>query len=112
MLDNLPGTKIDISVFDKNDKTAASAIPHKALLKLIIYSYRNGCKSFRKIWALSRDNIVEKTLTGDMEIHWTTIVDFISENSEDIVKVFTELLAYSNELELIGGQDLEFVEKP
>ena len=108
MLDDLIGTKIDISVFDKNyknDITGASAIPPSVLLKLIIYGYHNGCKSSRKIWALSRENIIAKALTGDMEIHFTTIADFISENSDDFTRVFTEVLMYCNELELIGGSD-------
>jgi transposase len=108
MLNDLIGTKIDISVFDKNyrnDKTGASAIPPVVLLKLIIYAYRNGCKSSRKIWALSRDNIIAKALTGDMEVHWTTIADFISQSSDDFEKVFSEVLWYCNELKLVGGED-------
>ena len=108
MLDDLIGTKIDISVFDKNytnDQTGASAVPPSVLIKLIIYGYQNGCKSSRKIWALSRENIIAKALTGDMEIHWTTIADFISGNSDDFEKIFTEVLVYCNELALIGGDD-------
>jgi phage anti-repressor protein len=49
--------------------------------------------------------VVAKALTGDMEIHWTTIADFVSANSEDFKKVFTEVLGYCNELELVGGED-------
>jgi transposase len=100
--------KIDISIFDKNyknDQTGASAVPPSVLLKLIIYGYRNGCKSSRKLWALSRQNIIAKALTGDMEIHWTTIADFISENSHDFKEVFTKVLGYCNELQLICGED-------
>jgi transposase len=107
MLDNLLGTKIDISIFDKNyrnDITGASAIPPSALLKLIFYGYYQGRKSSRGIWDLSRHNIIAKALTGDMEIHWTTIADFISGNSEDFKEVFVKVLAYSNELGLIGGE--------
>jgi transposase len=108
MLDTLLGTKIDISIFDKNynnDHTGASAIPPCVLLKLIIYGYYRGHKSSRRIWELSRNNIIAKALTGDMEIHWTTIADFISTNSDGFKKVFTEVLAYCNELELIGGDE-------
>jgi transposase len=108
MLNKLIGTKIDISIFDKNyqnDETGASAVPPSVLLKLIIYGYHNGCKSSRKIWALSRENIIAKALTGDMEIHWTTIADFISKNSQDFTEVFVKVLGYCNELELLGGGD-------
>jgi transposase len=107
MLDEIIGTKIDISVFDrkyKNDLTGASAIPPAALLKLIIYAYSKGCISSRKIMWLNKDNIIAKALTGNMEIHWTTIADFICGNSEDFSKVFEKVLLYCNELGLIGGE--------
>ena len=66
MLDEIIGTKIDISVFDKNynnDKTGASAVPPAALLKLIIYGYSiepsvRGCISSRKLDELNENNIV------------------------------------------------------
>jgi transposase len=108
MLNDLLNGKIDISIFDKNyknDKTGASAVPPSVLLKLIIYAYRNGCKSSRKIWAMSRENIIAKALTGDMEIHWTTIADFISSNSHDFKEIFIKILGYCNELELVSGED-------
>ena len=108
MLNEIIGTKIDISIFDKNyknDQTGASAIPPEVLLKLIIYGYRKGIKSSRGIWELNNNNIVVKALTGDMNIHWTTIADFISMNSEDFKETFALVLFYCNELELIGGTD-------
>jgi hypothetical protein len=40
-----------------------------------------------------------------MEIHRTTIADFISSNSKEFNNTFVEVLAYSNELGLIGGED-------
>ena len=107
MLDQIIGTKIDTSVFDKkykNDLRGASAIPPNVLLKLIIYGYSKGCKSSRQIWELSRNNIIAKALTGDMSIHWTSIADFISGNSEEFHEIFMEVLTYCNELGLIGGE--------
>jgi len=108
MLNEIIGTKIDLSVFDKkyhNDLTGASAVPPSALLKLIIYGYHNGCKSSRKIEELNRNNIIAKALTGDMEIHWTTIADFISGNKEAVKQTFVQVLTYCNELGLIGGEN-------
>ena len=108
MLNELIGTKIDVSNFDnkyRNDKTGASAIPPVILLKLIIYAYKKGIKSSRGIWELNRNNIAAKALTGDMNIHWTKIADFISENSEAFNEVFVQALYYCNELGLIGGED-------
>jgi hypothetical protein len=37
-------------------------------------------------------------------MHWTTISDFISSNSEKFKKVFIETLMYCAELDLIGGE--------
>jgi len=108
MLDEIIGTKIDLSVFDKkykNDLTGASAVPPSVLLKLIIYGYYNGCISSRKIYELNNNNIIAKALTCDMEIHFTTIADFVSGNKEAIKEVFVQVLMYCNELDLIGGTD-------
>jgi transposase len=107
MLDEIINKKIDTSIFDrkyKNDLTGAGAIPPTVLLKLIIYGYSKGRKSSRGIWELNRDNIMAKALTNDMQIHWTTIADFISGNSQEFEAVFMEVLAYCNELGLVGGE--------
>ena len=107
MLNEIIDTKIDTSIFDKkykNDKTGASAIPPAVLLKLVVYAYSKGLLSSREIWALSRENMVAKALTGDMPIHWTTISSFISENSQEFREIFGKVLAYCNELGLIGGE--------
>ena len=107
MLDKIIGTTIDASVFDqkyKNDLTGASAVPPSALLKLIIYGYSKGCKSSRKLSELNSNNIIAKALTGDMEIHFTTIADFISGNSEAFNDIFIKTLIFCNELGLIGGK--------
>ena len=108
MLNELIGTKIDTSKFNenyKNDKTGASAIPPAVLLKLIIFGYYKGQISSRKIWKLNCENMVAKALTGDMDIHWTTIADFISRNGVKFKEVFVKVLVYCNELGLIGGKN-------
>lgn len=108
MLNEIIGTKIELSIFDKkykNDETGASAVPPSVLLKLIFYGYHNGCISSRKIYELNRHNIIAKALTGDMEIHWTTIADFVSGNKKEVEGAFTQVLMYCNELGLIGGED-------
>ena len=107
MLDKLIGTKIDINCYDSNyhnDLTGASAVPPAVLLKLIIYSYSRGCMSSRKISELNSNNIIAKALTGDMQIHFTTIADFIALNGRKFEQTFVEILAYSNELGLIGNE--------
>jgi transposase len=107
MLNEIIGTKIDLSIYDnkyKNDMTGARAVPPSALLKLIFYGYHNGCISSRKIYELNRNNIIAKALTGDMEIHWTTIADFVAGNKEEVKETFSQVLMYCNELGLIGGE--------
>jgi len=107
MLDEIIGTKIDLSIFDRkynNDQTGASAVPPAALLKLVIYGYSKGLNSSREIWGLCRENMVAKALTGNMSIHWTTIASFISGNNQEFEEVFVMILAYCNELKLIGGE--------
>ena len=99
MLDELIGKKIDVSDFNgryKNDLTGASAVPPSVLLKLVLYGYYKGSKSSRKISELNRNNIIAKALTGDMEIHWTTIADFISGSHEEIEEIFVKVLVYCN----------------
>jgi len=108
MLNEIIGTKIDLSAYDKkynNDMTGAGAVPPSALLKLIFYGYNNGCISSRKIYELNNTNIVAKALTGDMSIHWTTIAEFISGNKEAVEETFTQVLMYCGELGLIGGEE-------
>jgi len=108
MLNEIIGTKIDISGFDqnyRNDNTGASAIPPEVIMKLIIYGYHKGQISSRKIWRLGLENVVAKALTGDMNIHWTTIAAFISGNGEKFKEVFVKVLMYCNELGLIGGEN-------
>ena len=107
MLNEIIGKEIDVSIFDqnyKNDLVGASAVPPSVLLKLIIYGYKKGCKSSRKISELNCNNMVAKALTGDMAIHWTTIADFISGNRAGFNDVFVKVLIYCNELGLIGGE--------
>ena len=106
MLDKLIDEKIDISIFDKNyknDKTGAKAIPPRVLMKLIIYGYFKGIKSSRALEELSRNNIIAKALTEDMQPHWTTIAEFISSNEECFKKIFEKVLIYCAELGLVGG---------
>jgi transposase len=108
MLNEIIGTKIDLSVFDKkykNDLTGAGAVPPSVLLKLIFYGYYNGCISSRKLYELNNHNIIAKALTGDMYIHWTTIADFVSGNKEEVKETFVQVLMYCNELGLTGGEN-------
>src|SRR5215469_1185068 len=101
MLNEIINTKIDLSVFDQNyhnDQTGASAIPPEVLLKLVLYGYRNGHISSRSLEWLNQNNITAKALTGDMPIHFTTIANFISGNSEKVQKIFAKVCGLQSEM--------------
>jgi transposase len=107
MLNDLIGKKVDLSIYDmnyKNDMTGARAIPPCVLIKLIIYGYTKGICSSRGIAELSRNNIIGKALSEDMEPHWTTIANFISANGEKFKETFVKVLMYCGELGLIEGR--------
>ena len=109
MNDLIDNNTVDMSVFDenyKNDQTGAKAIPPSALIKLIIFGYRQGVNTSRRLEELSKYNIVAKALACDIEPHWTTIADFISRNSEKFKKVFADILFYCAELGLVAGETL------
>jgi transposase len=106
-LNKLIDNEIDVSEFDseyKNDKTGRPGIDPRTLLKLILYGYSHGMQSSRKIEELSRDNIIAKALTRDIEADHSTIAGFVSGNSEKLKKVFTCVLMVCGELKLIGGE--------
>ena len=108
MLNDILGKEIDISTFDsnyKNDKTGATAIPPLVLIKLIMYGYRKGIISSRRLGELAENNIIAKSLTDNMEPHWTTIAAFVSSHREKLQEIFAQVLMYCNELQLIGGED-------
>ena len=106
-LDKLVDTEIDMSGFAAhyhNDTTGRLAINPAVLLKLVLYGYSKGILSSRKLEDLSKTNIIAKALTDDSEMDHSTIADFVSSNSENIKKVFAEILLVCQELGLIRGE--------
>src|SRR5215469_16439039 len=106
-LSRLLDTKLDLSIFDHkycNDETGATAIEPRILLKIILYCYSMGVISSRKIAKLCENHMIVKALAEDLEPHYTTISNFISSMSEEVTKVFTEVLLVCNELKLLGGK--------
>ena len=106
-LKNLIDSNIDLSIFEnkyKNDETGATAIEPKILLKIILYCYSLGIISSRKIARMCETNIIVKALAEDTEPHYTTISDFVSGMSEEIEKIFVEVLMICGDMGLIGGR--------
>jgi transposase len=99
--------EIDLSVFDlryKNDETGAPAYNPTILLKIILYAYSRGITSSRKIAQCCRENVVFMALSADTQPHFTTIADFISTASEEVIRLFLEVLMVCDELKLIGKE--------
>jgi transposase len=100
-------TKFDLSVFDRkynNDLTGAAAIKPAVLLKIILYCYKTGVISSRKIAEMCKTNMVVKALAEGTEPHYTTVSDFVSGMGGEIGKVFGEVLLVSWGMGLIGGK--------
>jgi transposase len=99
--------EIDLSIFDlryKNDETGAPAYDPAILLKIILYAYSRGITSSRKIAQCCKENVVFMALSADTQPHFTTIADFISTASEEVIRLFLEVLMVCDELKLIGKE--------
>jgi transposase len=106
-LHHLINNEIDLSVFDHrycNDETGAPAYDPAILLKIILYAYSRGIKSSRDIAQCCRENVVFMALSADTQPHFTTIADFISTASEEIIRLFLEVLMVCDEMGLIGKE--------
>src|SRR5215469_11849802 len=106
-LKRLIDEKLDLSIFDQrynNDETGAPAIEPRILLKIILYCYNMGVLSSRNIAKLWKNHMIVKALAEDLEPHYNTISNFVSGMSEEITKLFTEVLLVCDELKLLGGK--------
>jgi transposase len=113
----LPGTfehtlhltidEIDLSGFDaryRNDDAGAPAYDPRVLLKIILFAYSRGVVSSRRIEQLCRENVVMMALSADTQPHWTTIAEFVSSSSEQIVRLFQEVLLVCDSMGLLGKE--------
>ena len=106
-LTRLIDNKLDLSIFDRkynNDYTGAAAIEPRILLKIILYCYSMGIISSRKIAKMCRYNMIVKALAEDLEPHYTTISNFVSGMSDEIEKIFSQVLLVCNGMGLIKGK--------
>jgi len=111
----LPGTfeftlnqvidEIDLSAFDakyQNDATGAPAYDPRILLKIILFAYSRGVIYSRRIEQLCRENVVMMALAADTQPDFTTIADFVSSSSAQIVPLFRQVLLVCDAMGLIG----------
>jgi transposase len=106
-LSYLVDEKLDLSAFESrynNDVTGAPAYDPAILLKIVLFAYSKGIIHSRKIETLCRENVVFMALSADTQPHFTTIADFISSSSEQIVRIFRDVLLVCDEVGLIGRE--------
>lgn len=99
--------EIDLSVFElryRNDETGAPAYDPAILLKIILYAYSRGITRSRAIAQCCKENVIFMALSADTQPHFTTIADFISTASEEIIRLFLEVLMVCDEMKLIGKE--------
>ncbi|TAL29591.1 MAG: transposase [Spirochaetes bacterium] len=98
--------KIDISPLEKrfnNEETGAPAYDPKILLKIVLLAYARGVISSRRIERLCRENVVFKALSAATEPDFTTIAHFIRSMKNEVRQLFSDVLLYCVELDLLGG---------
>lgn len=98
---------LDPSIFDhryNNDDNGRPAYDPAILLKIILLAYSKGVTSSRKIEELCRDNILFIAISANTQPHFTTISNFISSSSEEIEKLFLQVLMVCDNEGLIGKE--------
>ena len=106
-LNHLIDHELDLSSFDaryRNDATGARAYPPATLLKVVLFAYSQGIVSSRAIERACREQVTFIALSGDSAPHFTTIADFVSTSSEDIARVFSQVLFICDSQGLIGRE--------
>jgi transposase len=106
-LNHLLDHELDLSGFDArfcNDQTGAAAYPPAMLLKVVLFAYSQGIVSSRGIEAACRDHVTFIALSGDSRPHFTTLAGFVSTLSDDIARIFTQILYLCDWQGLIGRE--------
>lgn len=96
---------IDLMPFEAryaNDETGRLAYDPSVLLKIVLYGYYKGIVSSRKLAEACERHVVFMALSADSRPHFTTIADFIAQMHQEVAGVFTDVLMYAAELNLIG----------
>ncbi len=99
--------ELDLSLFDhryRNDEEGRPAYDPAILLKIVLLAYSRGITSSRKIEQLCRENILFMAISADSQPHFTTLADFISSSTEEISKLFLQVLMVCDAEGLIGKE--------
>lgn len=106
-LNHLIDHELDLFSFDarfRNDETGAAAYPPAMLLKVVLFAYSQSLISSRDIEAVCRHHVTVIALSGDTLPHFTTIAAFVSRLTDDIARVFTQVLYLCDRQGLIGRE--------
>lgn len=106
-LNFLVDNKLDLSIFEhkyNNDNNGRPAYDPALLLKIVLLAYARGVTGSRRIEALCRENVLFMALSSDCRPHFTTIADFISGSSDEIAKLFHQVLMICDDMGLIGKE--------
>lgn len=106
-LHHIVENELDLSIFEskyKNDETGAPAYDPAILLKIILYAYARGITSSREIEQCCRENVIFMALSADTQPHFTTIANFISAMTDEIMPLFLEVLMICDEMGMIGKE--------
>ena len=96
---------IDLTPFEAryaNEETGRLAYDPSVLLKIVLYGYYKGLVSSRRLAEACERNIQFMALSADTRPHFTTIADFVAQMHQEIAFVFTDVLMYAAELNLVG----------
>ena len=96
---------IDLTPFEAryaNDETGRLAYDPSVLLKIVLYGYYKGIVSSRKLAEACERHVVFMALSADTRPHFTTLAAFVSRMHQEVASVFTDVLMYASELNLIG----------
>ena len=99
--------ELDLSIFNdryQNDDGGRPAYDPAILLKIVLLAYSRGITSSRKIEQLCRENILFMAVSADSQPHFTTLADFISGSTDEIGKLFIQVLMVCDAEGLIGKE--------
>jgi transposase len=102
-VEELPLEKLDFKNAVPNSK-GTNHYDAKDLLKLYLYSYKEGVRSSRKIAVLCKKNIEVIWLLSGLQPDFRTISDFRKNHVNVLKKVFKELMMFCKEEEIIGNK--------
>ena len=98
--------KLDLLVFEgryQNDKSGATAIEPKILLKVILLANSRGMISSRQIERACGENILFMALSCGYRPDNSTIAHFVSTMQKEIEIIFSNILLVCAELDLLFG---------